>query len=85
MDESRGEDKERTSDHPERCYCPVCTFTRALKETRRKHSGFFEHFHNARIEMLRAVRSLVDERIASIEKAKAAEEAKDRVTKVEVE
>jgi hypothetical protein len=85
MDESREEDKGRDAGRHGECYCPVCTMGRIIRVTRKRHRSFFEHISNARMEVLRAVRSLVDEKIDSIEKRKASEERKGSATKIEVE
>jgi len=50
-----------------------------MKEAKDQYSGFFTHLRQARIEVLRAFRTLIDERIATLE------EKKKKVTKVKVE
>jgi hypothetical protein len=54
---------------------------KAKMEHQRKeqHGDFFSHLRKARIEVLRAFRTLIDERISSLEKQKK------KVTKVKVE
>jgi len=49
----------------------------------RKKSKFFDHLDQSRIEFLRAIRSLVDERIEDIEKRASARSKK--MTKIKVE
>jgi hypothetical protein len=61
------------------CCCPFCLSSRALEEAKEQYSGFFTHLRNARIEVLRGFRTLIDERISSLEKQKK------KVTKVKVE
>jgi hypothetical protein len=49
------------------------------------HTDFFTHMHNARIEVLRAVKSLIDDRITSLEKQRDARTEKKKSIKIEVE
>jgi wobble nucleotide-excising tRNase len=66
-------------------YCPACFLMRAMKARRTRYRSFFDHLYNAQVEMLRAFRSLVDARIAAVEKRKSHEENEKRATKIEVE
>ena len=50
-----------------------------LEEAKEQYSGFFSHLRSARIQVLKAFRTLIDERISSLE------ENKKKVTKVKVE
>jgi wobble nucleotide-excising tRNase len=61
------------------CCCPFCLSSRMIEETKEQYSGFFTHLRKARIEVLRALRTLIDERISSLE------EDRKKVTKVKVE
>ena len=61
------------------CCCPFCLSSRILEEAKEEYSGFFTHLRQARIEVLRAFKTLIDQRISSLE------EQKKKVTKVEVE
>lgn len=61
------------------CCCPFCLSSRLLAEAKEQYSGFFTHLGKARLEVLRAFRTLIDERISSLEKEKK------KVTKVKVE
>jgi hypothetical protein len=63
----------------ETCCCPFCLSSRMIEEAKEHYSGFFTHLRKARIEVLRALRTLIDERISSLE------EHKKKVTKVKVE
>jgi hypothetical protein len=63
----------------EACCCPFCLSSRMMEEAQKQYSGFFTHLRQARIELLRAFRTLIDERISSLEKPKK------KVTKVKVE
>jgi hypothetical protein len=65
--------------------CPLCAAMEAMGALRQRHAPFFKHFRNAQLEMLRALQSLVEERIASLEERGSAEEAARRATKIEVE
>ncbi len=64
--------------------CPVGRFFQGLEGVPEIQSEFFDHLKKARIEFLRAIRALVDERIEHIEK-KASRRAKKRVTKIKVD
>ena len=48
--------------------CPVGRFFMNLEKVSGKKSDFLEHLNLSRIEFLKAIRSLVDERIRDIEK-----------------
>ena len=63
--------------------CPVGKFFWDMQKTSRKKSKFFDHMDQSRIEFLKAIRSLVDERITDIEKKGAARSK--RATKIKVE
>ncbi len=84
MSEKEEETRERDTAHPEG-FCPVCLFMGMMKEQRTHYSGFFDHLYSAQIEMLKAVRALVDARIAAIEKRKTAEILEKKVTRIEVD
>jgi hypothetical protein len=53
----------------EMMYCPVGRVFSDLEKFSRKKSPFFDHLKNSRVEFLKAVRSLFDQRIDSLEKA----------------
>ena len=55
----------------EMMYCPVGRFFSDLEKISERKSAFFEHLNSSRIEFLKAIRSLVDERIDSLEKVGA--------------
>jgi hypothetical protein len=65
--------------------CPVCILVKSMQERRTRYGAFFEHFFNAQIEMLKAFRSLVDNRIAAIERLKAPPAQEKRATRIDVE
>ena len=64
---------------PETCCCPFCFSNRVWEEKKDQYSGFFAHLRKARIEVLRGLRTLIDERISSLEQDRR------KVTKVKVE
>ena len=53
----------------ETMYCPVGRIFSDLEKFSGRKSPFFDHMKNSRIEFLKAVRSLFDKRIDSLEKA----------------
>ena len=63
--------------------CPVGKFFLDLQKASGKKSEFFDHMSRARVEFLKAIRSLVDEKIDDIEKKSA--KGKKKVTKIKVE
>jgi hypothetical protein len=68
----------------ERFSCPVGRLLRDFEEICGKKSEFFEHMAQSRIEFLKGIRSLVDERIEHLEKKRSAKGGK-KMTKIEVE
>lgn len=64
--------------------CPVGRFFSDLEKASRKKSKFFDHMNLSRIEFLKAIRALVDERIEDIEKKGSAKKEK-KATKIKVE
>jgi len=62
--------------------CPVGKFFMDLQKLSLPKSKFFEHLDLSRIEFLKAIRSLVDERIESFEKKRSRQGKK--ATKIEV-
>ena len=63
--------------------CPVGRFFLDLQNASGKKSEFFNHMTQARVEFLKAIRSLVDEKIEGLEKKSA--KGKKKVTKIKVE
>jgi hypothetical protein len=63
--------------------CPVGKFFMDLQKLSRSKSKFFEHLDLSRIEFLKAIRSLVDERIEDLEEKKRSRQEK-RATKIQV-
>jgi hypothetical protein len=63
--------------------CPVGKFFMDLQKLSPPKSKFFEHMDLTRIEFLKAIRSLVDERIEDLEEKKHSRQQK-KATKIEV-
>ena len=63
--------------------CPVGKFFKDFDKWK-GGSGFFEHMNLSRIEFLKAIRSLVDERIEKLGKCAQPPEEK-KATKIEIE
>jgi hypothetical protein len=74
--------KEKTEN--EVVVCPVGKFFLDLEKRSGKRSQFNKHLSQSRIEFLKAIRSLVDERIEDLEK-KASKKEKEKMTRIEVE
>ena len=68
----------------EMCNCPVGIFIKDVEKTFGKKSNFFDHITRSRIEVLKAIRSLVDERIESLGGKKARTDRK-KMTNIEVD
>jgi hypothetical protein len=64
--------------------CPVGKFFSDLERLSPDKSKFFKHLNQSRVEFLKAVRSLIDERIENIEK-KHGEKGGKKATKIKVE
>mgnify|MGYP000103160513 FL=1 len=64
--------------------CPVGKFFLDLQKLSRPRSKFFEHMDLSRIEFLKAIRSLVDERIEGLEEKKRSKQEK-KATKIHIE
>jgi hypothetical protein len=63
--------------------CPICRFFQDLENLQGGKSEFSDHLNQSRVEFLKAIRSLLDEKIESIEK-KSAKKGK-KATKIKVE
>ena len=63
--------------------CPVGKFFLDLQKGSRKKSKFFEHLDLSRIEFLKAMRSLIDDKIEGLEEKKSSRQEK-KATKIEV-
>jgi hypothetical protein len=63
--------------------CPVGRFFLDLQKASGKKSEFFDHLTRSRLEFLKAIRSVVDEKIEGLEKKRSKD--KKKVTKIKVE
>ncbi len=68
----------------ERTNCPAGTIFMDLEKTFGRKSTFYKHMTQSRIEFLKGVKSLLDDRIEYLEK-KDSKKAGARMTKVKVE
>ena len=68
---------------PQLVICPVGKFFMDLEDVFGKKSDFFKYMTRSRIEFLKAMRALLDERIDSLEKGKSPKKKK-RMTKIKV-
>jgi len=64
--------------------CPVGSFLRDVEKTFGKKSKFVDHMTQSRIEVLKGIRSLVDERIEQLDKKKSGK-TKKRAAKIKVD
>jgi hypothetical protein len=64
--------------------CPVGKFFVDLEDVMGKKSKFFEHMTRSRVEFLKGIRALLDERIDHYEK-KGAKKTGEKMTKIKVE
>jgi hypothetical protein len=64
--------------------CPVGKFFLDLQKFSLPKSKFFEHLDLSRIEFLKAIRALVDERIEGLEEKKRSKQGK-KATKISIE
>ena len=64
--------------------CPLGRFFMDLEKAFGETSRFFEHMTQSKIEFLKGIRSLLDERIDHLEKRRSKKAGK-KMTKIEVE
>jgi len=64
--------------------CPVGRFFMDLEKASGRKSAFFEHLDRSRVEFLKALRSLLDDRIEAMEQKEHAGRRK-KAAKIEVE
>ena len=69
---------------PGNCDCPVGKFFEILENGPDKTSSFYKHMNRSKLEFLKAIRTLVDERIDDLEK-KAKPGKKKKVKKIKIE
>lgn len=74
----------KKKDKEEMVICPVGRFFQELSEAFEKDSVFFKHMNQSRIEFLKGLRALVDERIESFEK-KGSAKGRKKATKIKVD
>lgn len=67
------------------CECPLCALKGMVDLARKRHGSFFHHMGNAEMELLKAFRSLIDQRISSIEARCDPEAHRKRATRIQVE
>ncbi len=67
------------------CGCPLCALMGMVGHARRQHGTFFHHLGNAEIELLKAFKSLIDQRITTLESEADPEAHSKRATRIEVE
>ncbi len=68
---------------PQMAICPVGKFFMDLENVFGRQTDFFKHMKQSRLEFLKAMRSLLDERIDTLEKEETPKEKK-RMTKIKV-
>jgi hypothetical protein len=64
--------------------CPVGKFFKELEDVMGKKSKFFEHMTRSRVEFLKGIRSILDERIEYYERRGPGKTAK-KMTKIKVD
>ncbi|MGB5750077.1 MAG: hypothetical protein WBM69_24085 [Desulfobacterales bacterium] len=64
--------------------CPVGSFFEDLEKAFGKKSPFFEHMTKSKLEFMKGIRSLLDERIENLEKKRSGNSGK-KMTKIKVE
>jgi hypothetical protein len=63
--------------------CPVARIFSEMEKACGPKTTFFTHLHQSHLEFLKAIRSLVDDRIEDLEKK--TEKGKKKTTKIKVE
>ena len=74
----------KKKDSEEKIVCPVGTLFADLEKSFGAKSPFYKHMNRARIEFLKGIKSLLDERIERLEK-KNSKKASTKMTRVKVE
>ena len=75
---------EKKKHKDEAVLCPVGRFFSDLEDMFGEGSKFFEHMNKSRIEFLKAMRTMVDEKIESLER-KGSDKKEKKKTKIKVE
>jgi hypothetical protein len=73
-----------TKNKEESFVCPVGRFFSEIDKIGGRKSKFFNHINKSKMEFLKAIKSLVDEKIEDLEK-KGAKKTKKKATKINVE
>jgi hypothetical protein len=63
--------------------CPVARIFSEMEKAYGRKSNFFNHLYQSHLELLKAIRSLVDDRIDALEKK--SEKGKKKTTRIKVE
>jgi hypothetical protein len=63
--------------------CPVARIFSKIEKACGPKTDFFNHLHQSQLEFLKAIRSLVDDRIGDLEKK--TEKGRKKTTKIKVE
>ena len=74
----------KKKDEEDLVVCPVGQFFLDLQRASGKKSDFFKHLKQSQVELLKAVRSVVDDRIEALEKKEKTGQAK-KTTRIRVE
>ena len=74
----------KAKEEKEMVLCPVGRFFSDLEKAAGRKSAFFQHLTRSRIEFLKAVKSLLDEKIEGLEK-KGSRTGGKKMTKIKVE
>jgi len=74
----------KSKEEKETVLCPVGRFFADMEKIAGKKSPFFQHLNQSRVELLKAVRTLLDEKIEGLEK-KASKAGGKKITKIKVE
>ena len=64
--------------------CPVGNFFEDFEKAFGKKSPFFKHMTQSKLEFMKGIRSLLDERIENLEKKRSGKSAK-KMTKIKVD
>ena len=76
--------KEKSKEKDEKGSCPVGRFFSDLEKASGNKSKFLKHLTRSKLEFLKAVKCLVDDKIADLEK-KGPAKGRKRATKIRVE
>ena len=79
-EEYREEEREREFDRSPDPECPFCAALGVLNRRKSRHPEFFGHLRQAEAEMLKAFRSLIDDRLEECRE----EETPRKATKIKV-